>query len=112
MILIMIRMKVFPEKRKELSQAIASLVGSIRREKGCTRCDFCFCAEDENELCLHGEWKSREDLDRHLRSELFKVLLGAMSLLKNPYELKFYTDLPATQFPNLSEEQNFVSAAC
>ena len=34
MILLIIRMKVITEKRKELSQTIASLSGSIRMEKG------------------------------------------------------------------------------
>jgi len=35
MILLIIRMKVLAEKRLELSQTIASLIGSIRMEKGC-----------------------------------------------------------------------------
>jgi quinol monooxygenase YgiN len=50
MILIVIRMKVVSEKRRELSQTIASLSGSIRKEKGCKRCDFCQSVEDENRL--------------------------------------------------------------
>ena len=41
MILVIIRMKVLSEKRMELSQAIGSLIGSIRTEKGCRRCYFC-----------------------------------------------------------------------
>jgi hypothetical protein len=35
MILVIIRMKVITEKRRELSQTIASLPGFIRMEKGC-----------------------------------------------------------------------------
>ena len=77
-------MKVFPEKRKELSQAVTSLVSSIRTEKGCRRCDLCYSVEDENKLCLFGEWEDQEDITAYLESKLFKVLLGAMSLLKNP----------------------------
>jgi len=97
MVLIIIRMNVFPEKRTELAQTLTSLVRSIRKEKGCRRCDFYYSAEDENEFCLFGEWEKQEELDCHLGSELFKVLLGAMSLLKNPYEMKLYTSLPPTQ---------------
>jgi len=106
MVYITIRMKVFPEKRKELSQAITSLVSTIKTEKGCRHCDFFYSAEDENELCLFGEWESREDLDSHLQSEVFKVLLGAMSLLKNPHELKLYMDLSALQPPQQAAEVN------
>jgi quinol monooxygenase YgiN len=91
MILIIIRMKVLSEKRMELSQTIASLIGSIRTEKGCKRCDFCQSMEDENELCLLEEWDSREDIKSHLKSRCFRVLRGAMNLLKEPYEMMFHT---------------------
>jgi len=52
MILAIIRMKVLDEKRKELSQTIASLIGSLRTEKGCRRCDVCRSMEDEIEYPL------------------------------------------------------------
>ena len=93
MILVIIRMKVLAEKRKELSQTIASLIGSIRREKGCGRCDFYRSMEDENELCILEEWETRDNLDSHLKSERFRVLRGAMSLLQEPYEMMAYTVL-------------------
>jgi len=84
-------MKVLSEKRLELSQTIASLSGSIRMEKGCQRCDFCQSLEDENRLFLLEEWDSQENLLTHLKSEHFRVLRGAMNLLKEPYERVFHT---------------------
>ena len=91
MILVMIRMKVLSEKRMELSQTITSLSGSIRMEKGCQRCDFCESIEDENRLFLLEEWDTQENLMTHLKSEHFKVLRGAMNLLKEPCERVFHT---------------------
>ena len=91
MILAIIRMKVFPEKRMELSQTIASLSGFIRTEKGCRRCDFCQSIEDENSLFLLEEWDTQENLMTHLKSEHFSVLRGAMNLLKEPHERMFHT---------------------
>jgi len=91
MILVIIRMKVLPEKRKELSQTIALLIGSIRAEKGCLRCDFCQSLQDENELCLIEEWDTRENLNSHLKSEHFSVLRGAMNLLQEPCGWTFHT---------------------
>jgi quinol monooxygenase YgiN len=91
MILLIIRMNVFSGKRKELSQTIASLIGSIRTEKGCKRCDFFQDIEDEDRLCLLGEWDTRENLNGHLKSERFEILRGAMNLLKEPYEMLFHT---------------------
>ncbi len=86
MILVIIRMKVLAEKRMELSQTIASLSGIIRMEKGCQRCDFCQSIEDENGLFLLEEWDAQENLMTHLKSDHYKVLRGAMTLLKEPYE--------------------------
>jgi quinol monooxygenase YgiN len=86
MILFIIRMKVLAEKRKELSQTISLLMGSLRTEKGCGRCKFCRSMEDENELCILEEWDTRKNLNSHLKSELFRVLRGAMSLLQEPHE--------------------------
>jgi quinol monooxygenase YgiN len=91
MILVIVRMKVLAEKRMELSQTIAFLIGSIRKEKGCRRGDFCQSREDENELCLLEEWDTRENLKSHLKSKRFKVLRGAMNLLQEPYAMMFYT---------------------
>jgi len=108
MILVAIRTKVLAEKRKELSQTIASLIGSLRTEKGCLRCDFCQNIEDENELCIIEEWDTRENLNSHLKSERFKVLRGAMSLLQEPYELTVYTVLHPSGMlgPILSSERS------
>jgi quinol monooxygenase YgiN len=86
-------MKVLSEKRLELSQTIALLIVSIRTEKGCKRCDFCQSIEDENRLFLLEEWDSQENLKSYLKSARFRVLRGAMNLLKEPYEMAFHTVL-------------------
>ena len=91
MILVIIRMKVLAEKRKELSQTIKSLIGALRTKKGCRRYDFYRSMEDENELCILEEWDTRENLNSHLKSERFRVLRGAMNLLQEPYEMMFHT---------------------
>jgi len=91
MTLVVIRMKVLPEKRMEMSQTIASLMGSIRTENGCKRCDFCQSMEDENRLFLLEEWDTEENLVSYLKSARFRVLRGAMNLLKEPYEMVFHT---------------------
>jgi quinol monooxygenase YgiN len=91
MILVTIRMRVLSEKRKELSQTIDSLIGSIRAAKGCRRCDFYQNVENEKELCLLEEWDTRKNLMNHLKSEGFKVLRGATNLLQEPYGMTFHT---------------------
>jgi quinol monooxygenase YgiN len=90
MVLVIIRMKVLSEKRLELSQTIDLLIVSIRTEKGCKRCDFCQSMEDENRLFLLEEWDTQKNLMSHLKSGRFRILRGAMNLLKEPYEMMFH----------------------
>lgn len=91
MILVITRIKVLPEKRVELLQRFAAMAGSIRMEKGCQQCESSQSIEDENRLFLLEEWDTRENLNSHLKSERFRVLRGAMNLLKEPYEMMFHT---------------------
>ena len=97
MILVIIRMKVLAEKRKELSQTIVSLIDYLRRELGCRRCDFYQSMEDENELCILEEWDALENFDGHLKSDRFRVLRGAMNLLKEPDEMQVHTVAAGTK---------------
>jgi quinol monooxygenase YgiN len=90
MTLLIIRMNVLSEKRIELSQTIASLSVSTRMEKGCLRCDFCQSIEDENKFFLFEEWDTQENLMKHMKSEHFRVIRGAMNLLHEPYERTFH----------------------
>ena len=83
-------MKLHSEKCMELSQTISSLSLSTRMEKGCQRCDFCRSIEDENRFFLLEEWDTQENLKKHLKSEHFKVIRGAMNLLQEPYETMFH----------------------
>ena len=91
MILVVTQMEVLSEKRMELSQTIASLSGSVRMKKGCQRCEFFRSIEDEDRFCLVEEWDTQENLAVYAKSRLFKVLRGAMHLLKEPYERKIGT---------------------
>jgi quinol monooxygenase YgiN len=55
-------MKVLSEKRVELPQTIALLVGSVRMEKG-RNCDFYQSNEDENRPFLLEEWDTQGKSD-------------------------------------------------
>jgi quinol monooxygenase YgiN len=86
-----IKMTVPPEKRKEVLQTVKAILGPIRRERGCISCNCYVDAEDESIFFFREEWKTREDLDNHLRSDRFGVLIGAMSLLKAKPDIRFNT---------------------
>jgi len=86
-----IKITVPPEKRKEILQTLKAILGPIRREQGCISCNCYVDVESENIIFFKEEWKTREDLDIHLRSLHFGVLIGAMKLLNNDPDFRFNT---------------------
>ena len=86
-----IRMTVPVEKRKEVLQTIKAILGPIRLERGCIRCNCYMDVEDERILFIEEEWKTKEDLENHLRSDCFGVMNGAMRLLRSEPEIRFNT---------------------
>jgi quinol monooxygenase YgiN len=70
-------------------------------EKGCRRCDFFQNIEKENELCLLEEWDTRDNLMKSLKSNNFKVLRGAMNLLREPLELMTHSISQSTELKNV-----------
>jgi quinol monooxygenase YgiN len=86
-----IKMMVPPEKRIEILQTLKAILRSIRREQGCISCNCYVDLEAENLVVFKEEWISREDLDTHLRSVHFGVLIGAMKLLNKEPEIRIDT---------------------
>jgi len=86
-----IKMTVPPEKRKELLQTLTAILGPIRREYGCISCNCYVDVEAENILFFMEEWKNSEELDIHLKSAHFGVLIGAMKLLNIEPDIRFNT---------------------
>ena len=91
MIVVKITMNVLPEKQKELVQTLLSMIGSMEIEPGCQSYALFCNMEDKNLLNLLEEWQTRKDLDQHLRSDMFGVLLGTKSLLTEPHGIHIYT---------------------
>ncbi|MBN1849335.1 MAG: antibiotic biosynthesis monooxygenase [Deltaproteobacteria bacterium] len=91
MIIFRIIMSVIPQKQKEVMQTLLSMIETAGKEKGCLSFEV-FCDIDGKTVFnLIEEWETREDLDHHIRSERFSVLLGTRSLLVKPLEMKIYT---------------------
>jgi quinol monooxygenase YgiN len=91
MIIVRITMNPLPDKQKEVMQTLLSMIETAGQEEGCLSyggfCDL----EDDFAFSLIGEWATREDLDRHIRSDRFSVLLGTKSLLTQPLGIAIHT---------------------
>jgi len=90
-IILRITLKALMEKRTEMMQTLLSMIEPTEKEKGCLSYDVFCDLEDNHVFDLIEEWKTREDLDHHIRSERFSVLLGTKCLLAKPLEMKIHT---------------------
>ena len=93
MIIAKIIMNALPEKRKEVFQTLLSMIEVLRQEKGCRSCQIFQDIEDENVFSVVQKWEAREDLENHMRSDLFSVLFGTNILLKEQQDIQIHTVL-------------------
>ena len=90
-IIVGITMNVLLEKRTEVMQTLLSMIEPTENERGCLSCHVFRDIEDKNVFSLIQEWQTREDLDDHIRSDRFSVLLGTKSLLCEPQQIEIHT---------------------
>ena len=91
MIVVRITMNVVPEKHKELVQTLLSMIEPTGNEAGCLSYGVFCDIHDKNRFILLEEWETREDLDHHIKSHRFGVLLGAKTLLCEPPKIQINT---------------------
>ena len=77
-------------KRQEIGRAMASLVGPTQVQPGCLRCGLYQNWINSDELRFEGHWENRDDLVRHLQSDIYKKFLLFMELSLVPPVLDFY----------------------
>lgn len=86
-----IKLTAPPEKRKEIIQTFKAMLGPIRHSEGCLSCNCYVDIEAENHIFFKEEWSTREELDSHLKSNHFGVLVGVMKLLTQEPVIRFNT---------------------
>lgn len=91
MIVVRIIMNVLPEKQKEVMQTLLSMVEPPGKKSGYLNYGIFRDIEDKNVFNLISEWKTRQDLDDHIKSYRFSVLLGTKSLLCEPLKIQIFT---------------------
>lgn len=91
MIAVRITLDVLPEKQLEVMQTLLSMIKPVSKEHGCKSYTICSDIIDKNSFCLLEEWETPEDLDLHMKSLRFKVLLGTKTLLCKPLVIRIYT---------------------
>jgi quinol monooxygenase YgiN len=90
-------MSVRLEKRKELSQTLLSIVEQVRKESGCLHAGFYQDVDNEEDFLVVEEWAAQKDVDEHLQSDIFTVLMGAVTLMRRPPDIVIHTVSRSTE---------------
>jgi quinol monooxygenase YgiN len=89
MVIATVKVLVPGEKLKEALQVVRLYLGPVCVQPGCISSRLYQDVNDPKALTLFEEWKSREDLDHHLRSNDYRKILALMELSSEPPEIRF-----------------------
>jgi quinol monooxygenase YgiN len=91
MINVTLRIDVRKDQKVEINRLFRSLIGPTRVETGCISCRLYHETDNPNVLTWIEEWRTDDDLKRHLRSEQYKKILAALDMSNVQPEIRFDT---------------------
>jgi quinol monooxygenase YgiN len=86
-----VRIAVGQPKREQMRRALAAWAGPTEVEPGCLSCRILQEETDAHAFRYEAQWRTQEDLVRHLRSEHYKRLLSLIDLGCEPPLIEFHT---------------------
>jgi quinol monooxygenase YgiN len=72
-------------------QTLLSMIEPTGKEAGCLSYTVFCDIEDKSLFSLLEEWETLEDIDHHIKSHSFSILLGTKTLLSEPPKIKIHT---------------------
>jgi len=82
-------MKVSAAKREEFLQTIDSLALDLKQEKGFKKSSIFQDVKNANVFHLVQEWETNDALERYLKSEFFRILIGTLKVLCQESEIRY-----------------------
>jgi quinol monooxygenase YgiN len=91
-IMIISIIKIYPPTGSEhtIIDVLESVKVAIANLYDCLECSVAVEAGEDGQVCYMEHWRTREALDRHLRSPLYGRVLEAMELSRIPPEVTFF----------------------
>ncbi len=75
----------------EIVRVLRSLIEPTRVETGCISCGLYKDMHDPSIIIWVEEWKTQDDLERHLRSRQYKKILAAFDMSNAQPDMRFNT---------------------
>lgn len=79
-----LRMTLADSRHGDALRVLRGLLGPVRSHPGCVATRLMLDAADERTLTWVEQWQTREDFERHVRSEAFRHVLAVMDLASEP----------------------------
>ncbi len=70
---------------------LRSLIGPTRVETGCLSCHLYQDVNDARSVIWMEQWRSQDDLNRHVRTQKYKTILAALDMSDAQPEISFDT---------------------
>lgn len=90
MLLSLITIHPVPGDESKVLDVLDSVQGLIAANADCRDCLFTAVVGPGKSICYMERWRTREALDRHLRSPLYCRVLEAIELSRTPPTVEFY----------------------
>jgi quinol monooxygenase YgiN len=86
-----LRIRVSKGKKEDVVGILRSLIGPTRAKTGCLSCRLYQDVNDEFTVTWMEQWRSQDDLNRHVRTPQYKRILAALDMSNVQPEIKFDT---------------------
>ena len=89
MIIGTIRILPVQRRRADVLEVLRSVQGPVRAQPGCTACQILEEQDPEPAIVFVERWDSQAALEAHLRSEMYRRILGAIELSGGRPDVRF-----------------------
>lgn len=84
-----LRIPTSPARRADVIEILRSIQGSVLAQPGCKLCQVYEEQGPGAAVVFVERWESRAALERHIRSETYRRILGAIELSASPPDVRF-----------------------
>ncbi len=89
--IVTLRLKVPRDQRNRFLDAARRVVGPTEVQPGCISCRFYQDVNDPDAVFLVEEWQTRKELDHHLNSQEYRIVLSLVDMSERTPEFKIST---------------------
>ena len=86
--IVTLRIKIPQNRRKDFLDAARLVVGPTRVQPGCISCRFYQDLEDPDAVFLVEEWETRNELEKHISSQEYRIVLSLLDMSEQQPEFK------------------------